>query len=88
LKAHIGLDRESGLFHTLVTTAANVSDIIQTVALLHGQEQEAWLDAGYMRCSLQNFKIALFGKYLETQRVKKFVRSPWGSFPPLLGDAM
>lgn len=48
LKAHIGVDKESGLVHTLVTTAANVSDINQTPALLHGQEEEAWLDAGYV----------------------------------------
>ncbi len=48
LKAHIGVDKESGLVHTLVTTAANVSDISQTPALLHGQDQEAWLDAGYV----------------------------------------
>ena len=38
LKAHIGVDKESGLVHTLVTTSANVSDISQTPALLHGQE--------------------------------------------------
>lgn len=48
LKAHIGVDKESGLVHTVVTTAANVSDISQTPALLHGQEEEAWLDAGYV----------------------------------------
>ncbi len=48
LKAHIGVDRESGLVHTLVTTSANVSDISKTPALLHGQEQEVWLDAGYV----------------------------------------
>ena len=48
LKAHIGVDKESGLVHTLVTTSANVSDISQTPALLHGQEQEVWLDAGYV----------------------------------------
>ena len=48
LKAHIGVDRESGLVHTVVTTAANVSDISQAAALLHGQEEDAWLDAGYV----------------------------------------
>jgi IS5 family transposase len=48
LKAHVGVDKESGLVHTLVTTAANVSDISQTAALLHGQEEEVWLDAGYV----------------------------------------
>lgn len=48
LKAHIGVDKESGLVHTLVTSAANVSDISQTPALLHGQEEDVWLDAGYV----------------------------------------
>jgi len=48
LKAHIGVDRESGLVHTVITTSANVSDISQTPALLHGQEEEVWLDAGYV----------------------------------------
>ena len=32
--------------HTLVTTAANVSGISQTPALLHGQEDAVWTDAG------------------------------------------
>lgn len=47
-KAHIGVDKDSGLVHTLTTTAANVSDISQTAALLHGQESEVWADAGYV----------------------------------------
>ena len=45
MKAHIGVDAESGLTHTVVTTAANVSDITQ--ALLHGEETTAFGDAGY-----------------------------------------
>jgi len=48
MKAHIGVDKDSGLVHTLTTTAANVSDISQTVALLHGQESDVWADAGYV----------------------------------------
>lgn len=48
MKAHIGVDKDSGLVHTLTTTAANVSDISQTAALLHGQESEVWADAGYV----------------------------------------
>ncbi len=48
MKAHIGVDKDSGLVHTLTTTAANVSDISQTPALLHGQEQDVWADAGYV----------------------------------------
>jgi len=48
MKAHIGVDKDSGLVHTLTTTAANVSDISQTPALLHGQESGVWADAGYV----------------------------------------
>ena len=48
LKAHIGVDKESGLVHTLITTSAHISDISQTPALLHGQAQDVWLDAGYV----------------------------------------
>ena len=48
MKAHIGVDKDSGLVHTLSTTAANVSDTSQTAALLHGQEQDVWADAGYV----------------------------------------
>ncbi len=38
MKAHIGVDAESGVVHTLVTTSANVSDVTQAHALLHGEE--------------------------------------------------
>ena len=47
LKAHIGLDRDSKLVHTVVVTAANVADITQTAELLHGEEQQVHADAGY-----------------------------------------
>jgi IS5 family transposase len=47
MKAHIGVDADSGLTHTLVTTAANVGDVTQAHTLLHGQEQEVYADAGY-----------------------------------------
>ena len=48
MKAHIGADKDSGLVHTVVTSAANVSDISQAPALLHGQESDVWADAGYV----------------------------------------
>jgi IS5 family transposase len=47
MKAHIGVDAESGLVHTVVGTAANVHDVTQAGALLHGQETTAFGDAGY-----------------------------------------
>lgn len=47
MKAHIGADAESGLVHSLHTTAANESDVAHTHAVLHGEETMAFLDAGY-----------------------------------------
>lgn len=47
MKAHIGVDANSGLVHTMVGTAANVSDITQAQALLHGDETDVFGDAGY-----------------------------------------
>lgn len=47
MKAHIGVDAHSGLVHTLVGTAGNVSDITQAQALLHGDETDVFGDAGY-----------------------------------------
>ena len=40
MKAHIGVDRDSKLVHTVVVTAANVADITQTAELLHGAETQ------------------------------------------------
>ena len=47
MKAHIGVDAESGLVHSLVGTAANVNDVTQAGALLHGKEGVSFGDAGY-----------------------------------------
>jgi len=41
MKAHIGADDVSGLVHSVEGTAANVSDISQAHALLHGEEERA-----------------------------------------------
>ena len=46
-KAHIGVDDESGLVHSVVVTAANVADITQVDKLLHGEENAVCADAGY-----------------------------------------
>ena len=47
MKAHIGVDAETGIVHTLVTTSANINDVTQAHALLHGEERLAFGDAGY-----------------------------------------
>ena len=47
MKAHIGVDADSGLVHTVRGTAANVNDVVEANSLLHGQESDACGDAGY-----------------------------------------
>lgn len=47
MKAHIGVDLDSGLVHSVTGTAANVSDISETHKLLHGDEEMVFADAGY-----------------------------------------
>lgn len=49
MKAHIGVDAESGLVHAVVSTTAKVADITQTEALLHGEERLVLGDGGYYR---------------------------------------
>ena len=48
MKAHIGVDVDSGLVRSLVGTPANTLDASQAHALLHSHEQAAFGDARYM----------------------------------------
>lgn len=47
MKAHIGVDTDSGLVHTVVTTAANTADVVVVDELLHGKEKVVHGDSGY-----------------------------------------
>ena len=47
MKAHIGVDAESGLVHTVRGSSANIHDVVEGNALLHGEEEVAFGDAGY-----------------------------------------
>ena len=47
MKAHIGVDADSGLVHTVTATAANEADVEQVDQLLHGKEKVVHADAGY-----------------------------------------
>jgi len=51
MKAHIGVDADSGLVHTVRGTAGNVGDVVEAASLLHGQETDAFGDAGYQGAS-------------------------------------
>ena len=60
MKAHIGADADSGLVHAVVGTAANLNDVTQAHALVHGSESDVYADAGYQgvakREEVQNIK--------------------------------
>ena len=47
-KAHIGVDKDTGLVHTLKVTAANVHDVTMTAQLLSGEEKTVYGDSGYL----------------------------------------
>jgi IS5 family transposase len=47
MKVHVGVDSESGLIHSVETTAANVHDLTAAADLLHSEETVVYADAGY-----------------------------------------
>ena len=47
-KEHIGVDTDSGLVHTVETTAVNVHDSNMVVELLQGTEEDVYGDNGYL----------------------------------------
>ena len=47
MKVHAGVDKDSGLIHSVAVTAANVHDLTPAADLLHGDEQVVYGDAGY-----------------------------------------
>ena len=65
MKAHIGADADSGLVHTVIGTPANVNDVTQAEALLHGEEVVGYGDAGYQgahkrpESTMRNWRIAM-----------------------------
>ena len=46
-KAHIGVDKDSGLVHTVEATAANVHDVAEVPKLLTGEEEAVYGDSGW-----------------------------------------
>ena len=46
-KAHIGVDKDSGLAHTVEVTGANTHDVTMVPKLLTGEEETVYGDSGY-----------------------------------------
>ena len=47
MKAHIGVDSQTKLVHSVVATSANVHDSVVIGDLLHGEETRVWGDSAY-----------------------------------------
>jgi IS5 family transposase len=47
MKVHIGVDKDSSLVHSVITTAANLHNLTPVAELLHGDEAVVYGDAGY-----------------------------------------
>lgn len=87
MKAHIGVDSQSKLIHSVAVTAANVHDSQLLEDLLHGEETVVWGDSAYSgqtsvirRCSpkardLTNKKGARNRKLTELERRKNCNKS-------------
>ena len=75
MKAHIGVDVDSGLVHTVTTTAANEADVEQVADLLHGKEEVVHGDAGYTgaqaRVERKGLKWEIAGKRGKLKAMKE-----------------
>jgi IS5 family transposase len=90
MKVHIGVDKDSGLIHSVVATAANVHDLTPTSELLHGEEEVVYGDAGYqgiakrpeMAGTAAEFRVAM-----RPGRLRVLQNSPEGRLGDLVETA-
>jgi len=73
MKAHIGVDSKTKLIHTILASAANVSDAHALPHLLHGKETRVWGDQAYRGQSAAMREAAPRARDFTNQRYR------WGS---------
>jgi IS5 family transposase len=73
MKAHIGVDSKTKLIHTILASAANVSDALALPHLLHGKETRVWGDQAYRGQKAAMRKAAPRARDFTNQRYR------WGS---------
>ena len=71
MKAHIGVDEESGLVHHVECTAANVADVTQVHKLLHGKEETISGDSGYTGADKREEMQHVVAGFLITEKPSK-----------------
>jgi IS5 family transposase len=91
MKAHVGVDAETKLVHSVVATAANVADCKMLPQLLHGNETAVWGDQAYqgqaavlathapqaedLTCRRWRSKLREWPEVREANRIKSKIRS-------------
>lgn len=66
-EVHASVDKDSGLIHSVLVTAANVHDLTPAAELLHGDEEVVYCDARYqgiakrpeMAAKTMKFRVAI-----------------------------
>lgn len=75
MKAHIGVDADSKLIHSVATTSARVHDSQVIGALLHGEERGVWGDSAYLGQGKTIRKVA--------PRAREFIQDKGARHRPL-----
>jgi len=91
MKAHVGVDAETKLVHSVAATAANVADVKMLPVLLHGNETAVWGDQAYQgqaavlaehapqaedrTCRRWRSKLHVWPEVREANRIKSKTRS-------------
>jgi transposase, IS5 family len=91
MKAHVGVDAETKLVHSVTATAANVADSKMLPQLLHGNETSVWGDQAYqgqaavlathaplaedLTCRRWRSKLREWPEVREANRIKSKIRS-------------
>lgn len=63
MKAHVGVDAESGVTHSLETSTARVHDSQVWDEVLHGEESSVWADKGYVSAEREAAFVAAGGAW-------------------------
>ena len=90
MKVHAGVDKDSGLMHPVVVTAANVHDLNSGAELLHGDEEVVYGDAGYQGIAKRHGMSGAAAEYRVAMRPGKrqaLPNTPEGKLQDLIETA-